>query len=120
MDITVNGVSRPMTAEEIAEWEADQANYIPPPAIIPTLSLQQVASAKLVVQDWEVAGLEFCHGIAGAFLLDTDLAMVIFDQEFPDCEYIVMPPEGVTKYPGHVEVTRPGLTAISFIIMRVQ
>lgn len=114
------------------EFETDEegnrtrVNTIPP-YVAPTpgnaiapLSLQQVGAARLLVQDWEVTGVEQSQGIAGAFLLDVDLALVLFHEEFPDTEYIVMPPEGITKYPGYVEVSRPGLSSISFIIMRVQ
>lgn len=101
------------------DFPIDPADPIPPPTP-PLLSLQQVAAARLHVQDWEVTGVEQSQGIAGAFLLDTDLAMVLFTEDFPDTEYIVMPPEGVTKHTGYVEVSRPGLSSISFIIMRVQ
>lgn len=113
----VDGVEVEMTAEEIAEWEAEQ-NQPPPPA--PPLALQQVAAARLLVQDWDITGVEQSQGIAGAFLLDADIAMVMFAEEFPDTEYMVMPPDGVTKHTGYVEVSRPGLSSISFIIMRVQ
>ena len=120
MKIWIDGNHREMTPEEVAAWEAEQAEYIPPPPS--PLSLQQVGGVRLVVDqdNWEVTGVEQSTGISGAFLLDTDLAMVFFAEEFPDTEYIVMPPEGVTKYTGYVEVSRPGLSSISFIIMRVQ
>lgn len=109
----------------LTDWFAENPEFPIDAAIAPIiapapLSLQQVGAARLMVQDWEVTGVEQSQGIAGAFLLDTDLAMVLFAEEFPDTEYIVMPPEGITKHPGYVEVSSPGLSSISFIIMRVQ
>lgn len=95
-----------------------------PLATQPPVQLCQVAGARLLVdQDsWEVTGVERSTGIAGAFLVDTDLVYVFFaaDSVQPDTIYDVIPREGVTKHEDYVEVTRPGLTELNFIVQRVQ
>ena len=105
-----------LTPEELAEW----ANL--PSAQAPPVALQQVAGARLVVDqdNWEVTGVERSTGIAGAFLMDTDLVCVFFSEPQPDTFYEVIPSAGITKYPDFVEVSRPGLAELNFIVQRVQ
>lgn len=94
------------------------------PVVSPPVGLVQIAGARLIVdQDsWDVTGVERSIGIAGAFLVDTDLVYVFFaaDAVQPDTIYDVIPREGVTRHEDYVEVTRPGLAELNFIIQRVQ
>ena len=111
----------------IAEWE-EAGNtipaYEPPPELQPPVALCTVAGARLVVdqENWEVTGVERSSGISGAFLVDTDLVYVFFTEDAiqPDEFYDVIPSAGVTKHPEFVEVSRPGLAELNFIVQRVQ
>lgn len=89
----------------------------PPPQ---PLDLVRVAAVQLQVADWEVTGIERSEGIGGAFIADTDTAWVYFAEAQPDTNYILMPADGFTKFTDHVEVTRPGLSELSFLVFRVQ
>lgn len=88
------------------------------------VSLKQVAGARLFVDQevWDVTGVDRSVGISGAFLVDTDLVYVFFTEEAiqPDTYYQVIPPDGVVKHTDFVEVSRPGLAELNFIIQRVQ
>lgn len=109
----------------IAEWEA-AGNTIPAfnssPAPVAPVTLQQIAGARLVADqgNWEVTGIERSFGISGAFLVDTDLVYIFFTQPQSDTFYEVFPSDGVTKHTDFVEVSRPGLTELNFIVQRVQ
>lgn len=109
----------PVWDEAAEDWRVDALPPPPEPEILP-LALHQVAAAQLQVTDWDVTGVERSQGIAIAFMLDTDLLYVQLTEEQPDDTYIVLPSDGVSKFPDHVEVSRPGLTNVSFIIQRVQ
>ena len=104
---------------ELVEVEAWQEELAPDPEPTP-LSLHQIAAGQLQVVDWDITGLERADGVAGAVMMDTDLMAVFLVEEQPDDTYIVLPSDGVTKYPSYFEVTRPNLTAVSFIAQRVQ
>jgi hypothetical protein len=114
----------------VKQWLADHpdfeiAPYVEPePALLAVVpvSLQQVAGARLVVDqdNWDVSGVDRCTGISGAFLADVDTVFVFFKEPQPDEDYEVVPVTGITKHTEYVEVTRPGLTDIVFIIQRVQ
>lgn len=97
--------------------EAEVMSIVEPPT---PLAFQQVACAALTVDGWDVTGIERCLGISGAFVADTDTVWVFFAAEQPDTNYILMPPEGFTKFTDHVEVTRSGLSELSFLVFRVQ
>ena len=104
---------------------SDDPNFIParprdPEPPPPPLGLVQTASAKLMVVEWEVTGIERSEGISGAFVADVDTAWVYFAEEQPDTNYILMPADGFTKFADHVEVSRPGLSELSFLVFRVQ
>ena len=107
----------------IAEWE-DEGNTIPPyvapPEVDPPLGLQQDACARLHVDGFDVTGIERSTGLSMAFMLDEQTAWVFFSEPQPDTNYIVMPNDGVTKYPDYIEVSRPGMSDISLIVFRVQ
>lgn len=120
-----SGAEPPPGSIEVPEGPADARQkwndgewlpHVPPPP----LALHQIGAASLQVEGWDITGIERSVGITGAFMLDTDLAMIFLADDYPDCDYIVMPSDGVTKYSSYVEVTRPGLSSISFIIQRVQ
>lgn len=98
------------------------ADYVPPELIPAPVSLHQVAGARLSVDqvNWEVTGVERSTGIAGAFLIDIDTVWLIFTEELPDDDFIVVPDIGVTKYQGFIEVRREGLGNINLIVQRVQ
>lgn len=106
--------------EDIPEIEPEPE---PEPIEMPVM-LNQFAGAKLTVDqdNWEVTGVEKSIGISGAFLVDVDLVYVFFDINAvqPDTYYMVFPPDGVTKHEDFVEVSRPNLTELKFIAMRVQ
>lgn len=127
-DGTVVGVyanRQPGFAEEELPYDhAEVVAFLNPPPTAQPVALCQVAGARLLVdQDsWEVTGIERSTGIAGAFLVDTDLVYVFFtaDAVQPDTIYDVIPREGVTKHEDYVEVARPGLTELNFIVQRVQ
>lgn len=108
-----------MTEEEVVtEWNdvfALSSTIADPP-----LDLARIAAARLTVDGWDVTGLERSVGLSLAFVADTDTVWVFFDESQPDTEYIVVPPEGVTKYDDHIEITKPGLAAVSLIVQRVQ
>lgn len=109
--------------QEIAEWEALGnviVPYEPPEPQEEPLTLHQVACAKLHVDFWDVSGLERSNGISGAFVLDVDLLWVGFTTEQLDTDYIVTPADGVAKFTDHLEVSRLGLSVVSFIVERVQ
>lgn len=114
----VNGEEVPLTPEEIAELQA----YTPPPPDPVPLSLRQVACARLMVDAdaWEVSGVERSQGISAAFMVDVDTVWVLFNEPMPDTDYMVLPDTGVTKNADFIEVRRPGLAEISFIVQRVQ
>ena len=90
-----------------------------PPAP-PPLTLESIAAVRLTVDGWDVTGLEKSIGLSIAFVADVDLVWAFFDSEQPDTDYIVMPPEGVTKFTDHIEISKPGLSVVSLIIQRVQ
>jgi len=92
----------------------------PPQETEAPLSLQQIACARLTVDGWDVTGLERSTGIAGAFVADTDTAWLLFNEPQTDTEYIVMPSDGVTKFPEFIQVSREGLADISLLVFRVQ
>ena len=119
--IDQNGEERDATLEEEAEILSSQGRLQDPMQLTP-VSLQTIAGARLVVdqENWEVTGVERSTGIAGAFLMDTDLVCVFFSQPQPDTFYEVIPSAGITKYPDFVEVSRPGLAELNFIVQRVQ
>lgn len=121
MNIFIDGELREATPEEEAEILAAQ-EAVQQPQPEPPVRLQQIAGARLMVDqtNWEVTGVERSTGIAGAFLMDTDLVCVFFSEPQPDTFYEVMPSDGVTKYTEFVEVTRPGLAELNFIVQRVQ
>lgn len=121
MNIFINGEFREATPEEAAEiLEAQAASQ--PLAQDPPVSLQTIAGARLVVDqsNWEVTGVERSTGISGAFLVDTDIVYVFFNEPQPDTFYEVIPSNGVFKYTDFVEVSRPGLAELNFIVQRVQ
>lgn len=111
---------------QVAAWLLSNPDFpidpyvAPPEPPPPPLALVQVAAAQLVVDGWDITGVERSQGISGAFMLSEDLAYVMFTTPFPSTAYVVIPDDGVTKYPDHVEVSHPGLTEVSFIIQRVQ
>jgi hypothetical protein len=94
--------------------------WVIPEAIEEPLALQQIASVRLLVDGWDVTGLERCSGLSVAFIADTDTAWVFFDIEQPDDAYVVVPADGVSKFADHIEVTRPSLTTLNLIVQRVQ
>lgn len=129
--------SMPKNWPEFALWRHDDNAQIgwlfvngelippeePPTTILEApISLCEIAGAKLSVdQDiWDVTGVERSKGINGAFLVDVDTIWVLFSEPQSDTNYIVIPSDGVTKYEDYVEVTRPGLTEVAFIVQRVQ
>lgn len=83
------------------------------------LELAQIASARLAISGWDVIGLERSPGMSLAFVADVDTVWVFFDEPQSDTEYIVTPADGVTKYPDYIEVSKPGLSAVSLIVQRV-
>jgi hypothetical protein len=83
------------------------------------LSLRIIMAAQLEVLDGEVTGVDRSTGVAGAFV-DGDTAYIYFNDEQVDTDYIILPADGFTKFTDHVEITRPGLTSIAFVIQRVQ
>lgn len=119
MRIFKDGVERDATPEEEAAIIAGQGETT---QSLPPVALTQIAGARLVVdQDaWDVTGVERSTGISGAFLVDADLVYVFFSEPQADTFYEVIPSDGVTKYTDFVEVSRPGLTELNFIVQRVQ
>ncbi len=93
--------------------------YVEPPTVEAPLALQQIACARLGVDGWDVTGVARSIGIAGGFTFD-DTLYAFLTEEQPDTDYIVIPSEHVTKFTDHIEITRPGLVSVSFIIQRVQ
>ncbi len=116
--------------ETIVVWEDGAAVEKPAGFIAPYLevervssvALRQVAGARLRVEQdaWEVTGLERSTGFAGAFLVNTDLVYVFFTEPQVNTFYEVIPSEGVIKHPEFVEVSRPDLAELNFIVQRVQ
>lgn len=116
----------PLVEEIVRKHEgAYEIINVPPPDEEPAplmelpLSLQQVAAARLLVDGWDVTGIERSSGLSLAFVADTDTVWVFFDEPQPDTEYLVVPPDGTTKYVDHIEVAKPGLTTVSLIVQRV-
>lgn len=97
---------------------------LPLPPVEPTvdapLALTQVACARLIVDGWDVTGVERSSGLSVAFVSDTDTVWAFFDEPQPDTYYVVLPSDGVTKYEDYIEVTRPGLAVINLVVSRVQ
>lgn len=94
----------------------------PEPAPVPgdtPLELKRVASARLAIDGWDVTSIERSLGMSVAFVAAPDTVWVFFDQPQADLEYLVTPGEGVTKYADYIEVTKPGLDAVSLIVQRV-
>lgn len=91
-----------------------------PPAPEPPLALTQIASVRIGVDGWDVTGLERSTGLSLAFVADVDTVWIFFDAPQADTEYLVTPSDGVTKYTDYIEVTKPGLAAVSLIVQRVQ
>lgn len=94
--------------------------YAEPTPADPPLALVDIACVRLNVDGWDVTSLTRNVGASTAFVADTDLVWVIFDEAQPDTDYTVTPPDGVTKHEEYLEVTRPGLTSISLLVQRVQ
>lgn len=111
-------VHLPLTPEELAQREADEAASAQPTPEAP-LALSQIACARLTIDGGDVSGVERSTGIAGAFAFG-DTVLAFFEAEQPDIDYTVTPDDGAEKYTDHVEITRPSLTSIAFIICRVQ
>lgn len=84
------------------------------------LVLAQVACARLHVDGFDVTGIERSTGLSMAFMLDEETAWVFFAEPQPDTNYIVLPADGVTKYPDYIEVNRAGMADLSLIVQRVQ
>lgn len=91
-----------------------------PPANLAPLALVQLAGVQLLVSDWDVTGVDHSTGISVAFVADTDTVWAFFNDAQPDADYIVMPMDGVTKQPDHLEISKPGLSAVSLLVFRVQ
>lgn len=91
-----------------------------PPLPEPPLALIQIASVRIGVDGWDVTGLERSTGLSLAFVADVDTVWIFFDAPQADTEYLVTPSDGVTKYTDYIEVTKPGLAAVSLIVQRVQ
>lgn len=83
------------------------------------LELVSVASARLAIYGWDVTSIDRTSGLSIAFVADTDTVWVFFDAPQPDTEYLVTPGDGVTKYADYIEVSRPGLAAVSLIVQRI-
>lgn len=101
------------TAEQRAAEAAAEAAAKP-------LELTQVACARLQVDGFDVTGIERSTGLSMAFMLDEQTAWVFFAEPQPDTNYIVLPADGVTKYPDYIEVARAGMADLSLIVQRVQ
>lgn len=114
-------VEVPFPPEDARQKWVD-GEWLPHAVALPPVALQQVAGARLMVdQDaWDVTGVERSTGISGAMLVDVDTVFVLFSEPQPDTLYEIVPATGVTKYTEYVEVTRPGLTELNFIMQRVQ
>lgn len=106
------------TVERIEDEVTFVYTLEPIPVSEEPLALRNVAAARLEAIDGELLGIERGFGFAGGWV-DGDTAVVYFEVEEPDLDYIVTPPDGVTKYVDHVEVSRPGLSVFSFLIQRV-
>lgn len=107
-----------MTAEEVAQWEADQAAAGPMPE--PPVSLQQIAAARLHIEGWDISGIERSQGISVAMMLDENTAWIFFNEPQADTAYIVTPGDGVTKALDYIEVSCAGVVDLALIIQRVQ
>ena len=104
-----------------ARWDGEEFS-IPSPAAQndPQLALHQIACARLVIDGFDVTGIERSQGLSLAFVVDTDMVWAFFDEPQPDTEYVVIPNDGVTKTTDYLEISRPGLSAINLLIQRVQ
>lgn len=94
--------------------------YVEPETPEAPLALTQIACARLQVDGWDVTEVGRSTGTVGAFVADTDLVWVFLSEEQPDTDYIVIPSDGVTKFTDRIEIARPGLSGVSFVIQRVQ
>jgi hypothetical protein len=93
---------------------------VAPPAGELPLVLTQIACARLLVDGWDVTGIERSSGLSVAFVADTDTVWAFFNEPQPDTYYVVMPDDGVTKHEDYLVITRPGLSAINLVVSRVQ
>lgn len=114
----VNGEEVEMTAEEVAQWEAEQTPQAPPQ--LPPLALQQIAAVRLQIDGFDISGFERSQGIGSAMMLDENTAWIFFEETQADTNYIVTPGDGVTKYAEYFEVLCPGVVTLAIIVQRVQ
>ena len=104
----------------VEDGEGEIAPYVPPAPSLPPLALQQVAAVRLLLDGWDVTGIERSQGLSVAFVADTDTVWAFFNDPQPDPYYVVTPSDGVTKFEDHIEITRPGLAEVSLVVSRVQ
>lgn len=107
------------TPEAIAACQAAFPWVEPPPPIDPPLRLVDIASARLAIDGFDITSIDRTKGLSVAFVADADTVWIFFDEPQLDTEYLVTPPEGVTKYADYIEVTKPGLAAVSLIVQRI-
>lgn len=100
--------------------EGEITPFVAPEPVQAVLSLQQVAAVRLLVDGWDVTGIERSQGLSIALVADTDTVWAFFNEPQPDPYYVVTPFDGVTKFEDHIEITRPGLAEVSLVVSRVQ
>jgi hypothetical protein len=105
-------------------WSHDGEVFTAPPVeesppVDRPLQLVDIGSARLAIDGFDVTSIDRTKGMSVAFVADVDIVWIFFDEPQLDTEYVVTPSEGVTKYADRIEVTKPGLAAVSLIVQRV-
>lgn len=109
----------------VRDWLAENPDFeigeaVPVVPILPPLTLQQIAAARLAIDGFDITGIERSQGIGAAMMIDEGLAWIFFEDPQSDTSYIVTPADGVTKYPDYIEVSCAGATSLALIVQRVQ